>query len=53
MVLVVILKRNNETIFITVKELSKKLLTVVERSRNDIVNQAYVTSTSLSDRAFQ
>jgi hypothetical protein len=32
--------------------LSKKPLTVVERSRNDIVNQAYVTSTSLSDRAF-
>jgi hypothetical protein len=34
------------------KRVYKKPLTVVERSRNDIVNQTYVTSTSLSDRAF-
>ena len=32
--------------------MSKKAYSVVERSRNDIGNQANVTSTSLSDRAF-
>jgi hypothetical protein len=31
---------------------SKKSYSVVERSRNDIDNQANVTSTSLCDRAF-
>jgi hypothetical protein len=31
---------------------SKKVNSVVERSRNDIEDQLNVTSTSLSDRAF-
>jgi len=32
--------------------MSKRTDSVVERSRNDIDNQADITSTSLSDRAF-